>query len=118
MAGVGLTLAHLQEGLPPNLPKGLLVAGIFISVEVVATLMGFAALGGYLGLRPSMKATGPRALVSLLLLLAGCSMQPEFPVIGAAARARTPSFEADTFTKRCGGATSRSRDSREPGPPY
>jgi hypothetical protein len=50
---MGLTLAQLQEGLPPSLKIGLLVAGIFISAEFVATLVGFAILGGYLGLRPS-----------------------------------------------------------------
>ncbi|MBI3667692.1 MAG: hypothetical protein HY236_15930 [Acidobacteria bacterium] len=55
LAGVGLDLAQLQEGLPPNLEIGLLVAGIFISVEFAATLLGFAALGSYLGLRPSVK---------------------------------------------------------------
>jgi hypothetical protein len=42
----------LQEGLPPSLKIGLLVAGIFISAELAATLLGFAILGGYLGLRP------------------------------------------------------------------
>ena len=52
VVGIGLVLAQLQEGLPPNLQTGLLVAGIFISVELAATLLGFAALGGYLGLRP------------------------------------------------------------------
>jgi len=53
LVGMGLTLAQLQEGLPPSLKIGLLVAGIFISAEFVATLVGFAILGGYLGLRPS-----------------------------------------------------------------
>jgi hypothetical protein len=51
-AGLLLFLAHLQEGLPPSLRTGLLVAGIFVSIEFVATMLGFAALGGYLGLRP------------------------------------------------------------------
>ena len=53
LVGIGLTLAQLQEGLPPSLKIGLLVAGIFISAEFGATLVGFALLGGYLGLRPS-----------------------------------------------------------------
>lgn len=44
-----------QEGLPPSLGIGLLVAGIFISVELAATLVGFAIFGGYLGLRPAFK---------------------------------------------------------------
>jgi hypothetical protein len=55
LVGVGLTCAQVQEGLPPSLKIGLLVAGIFISGEFVATLVGFAALGGYLGLRPSFR---------------------------------------------------------------
>jgi hypothetical protein len=53
LVGVGLAVAQLQEGFPPSLMIGLLVAGIFISGEFVATLAGFAIFGGYLGLRPS-----------------------------------------------------------------
>jgi hypothetical protein len=53
LVGVGLALAQLQEGLPPNLMIGLLVTGIFISAEFAATLLGYALFGGYLGLRPS-----------------------------------------------------------------
>ena len=56
LAGIGLTLAQLLEGLPPSLRIGLIVAGIFISAEFVATLAGFAILGGYLGLRPACDA--------------------------------------------------------------
>lgn len=52
--GVALTLAQWQEGLPPSL-IGLIVAGIFISAEFVATIVGFALLGGYLGLRPAFR---------------------------------------------------------------
>ncbi len=52
LVGVGLALAQLQEGLPPSLKTGVLVAGIFISAELGATLLGFALFGGYLGLRP------------------------------------------------------------------
>lgn len=51
-AGVLLMLGQLQEGLPPNLSLGLLVTGIFISVEFVATMLGYIIFGGYLGLRP------------------------------------------------------------------
>lgn len=52
LAGVLLILGQLQEGRPPNLATGLLVAGIFISVEFVATMLGYIIFGGYLGLRP------------------------------------------------------------------
>jgi hypothetical protein len=55
LVGVLLVLAQLQEGLPPSLGIGLLVMGIFIGVEFVATLVGFAVFGGYLGLRPAFK---------------------------------------------------------------
>lgn len=55
LIGFGLLLAQLQEGFPPNLETGLLVAGIFISAELGATLIGFALIGGYLGLRPPFK---------------------------------------------------------------
>jgi hypothetical protein len=55
LVGVLLVLAQLQEGPPPSLEIGLLVTGIFISVEVVASLVGFAIFGGYLGLRPAFK---------------------------------------------------------------
>jgi hypothetical protein len=53
LVGAGLVLAQMQEGLPPSLQIGMLVIGIFISAELAATLIGFAVLGGYLGLRPS-----------------------------------------------------------------
>ena len=52
--GIGLLLAQFQEGLPPSLMTGLLVAGIFLSAELCATLLGFTILGGYLGLRPTI----------------------------------------------------------------
>jgi hypothetical protein len=55
LVGILLILAQLQEGLPPSLGIGLLLMGIFLSVELVATLLGFAIFGGYLGLRPSFK---------------------------------------------------------------
>ena len=54
LAGAALTAAQLTEGLPPNLAIGLLVASIFISGELVATLAGFALLGRYLGVRPGV----------------------------------------------------------------
>ena len=50
-AGLTLFLAHLQEGAPPTLRIGLLIAGILIGVEFVATLLGFALFGRLLGLR-------------------------------------------------------------------
>ena len=55
LVGVLLIMAQLQEGLPPSLGIGLLVMAIFISVEFIATLVGFAIFGGYLGLRPTIK---------------------------------------------------------------
>jgi hypothetical protein len=54
LVGVLLMFATLQEGLPPSLGVGLLLAGIFISVELAAALLGFAVFGGYLGLRPAL----------------------------------------------------------------
>jgi len=54
LVGVVLVLAQLQEGPPPSLGIGLLVTGIFTSVEFVSTLVGFAIFGGYLGLRPAL----------------------------------------------------------------
>jgi hypothetical protein len=52
LVGLGLALTQLQEGLPPSLTIGLIATGIFIGGEFVATLLGFAVLGGYLGVRP------------------------------------------------------------------
>ena len=52
LVGVALASAQLQEGLPANLRLALLVAGIFIGAEFGATLLGYAVLGAYLGLRP------------------------------------------------------------------
>jgi hypothetical protein len=54
LVGVLLVIAQLQEGPPPSVGIGLLLAGIFISVELVATILGFAIFGGYLGLRPAL----------------------------------------------------------------
>jgi hypothetical protein len=51
-AGLALFLAHLQEGAPPTLRIGLLIAAILIGVEFVGTLLGFALFGRLLGLRP------------------------------------------------------------------
>jgi len=55
LVGVLLVLSQIQEGLPPSLAIGLLLAGIFISIEFIAALVGFAIFGGYLGLRPAFK---------------------------------------------------------------
>ncbi len=55
LVGIIALLAQLQEGLPPTLLKGLMVAGIFILAETGATLIGLAILGGYLGLRPALR---------------------------------------------------------------
>jgi hypothetical protein len=52
LVGVLLVLVQLQEGSPPSLTVGLLTVGIFLTVEFVATLVGYAIFGGYLGLRP------------------------------------------------------------------
>jgi hypothetical protein len=54
LVGLLLVLANLQEGPPPSFGIGLLVAGIFLSVELVASLLGYAIFGGYLGLRPAL----------------------------------------------------------------
>ena len=54
VAGTALLLAQLQEGLPPTLGVGLAVAVIFVAGELIATLLGFAFLGGFLGLRPPL----------------------------------------------------------------
>jgi hypothetical protein len=53
LVGILLLLGQFQEGLPPSLSVGLLTVGIFISIELVAILVGFAIFGGYLGLRPA-----------------------------------------------------------------
>jgi len=56
LSGIGLTYVQWQEGLPPNLKVGLLVAGLFISAEFMATLLGFAILVVISGcVRPSKK---------------------------------------------------------------
>lgn len=57
LAGVSLVIVQLQEGLPPSLATGLLVVGIYISGEFVATLLGFTLFGGYLGVRPTFART-------------------------------------------------------------
>ncbi len=55
LVGVVILLAQLQEGLPPSLVFFVLVAILFLSAELAATLIGFALLGGFLGLRPPLK---------------------------------------------------------------
>ena len=86
LAGLGLSVAHLQEGLPPSLRIGLLITAIFTGVEFAATIAGFTLLGGYLGLRPSWN-TNKRATLAVVLSVSafiGCSIQPDNPLIGAA----------------------------------
>jgi len=86
LAGVGLAVAHLQEGLPPSLAIGLLITVVFIGFEFAATLVGFVLLGGYLGLRPSWN-TDKRATLAAIFsvsMLLGCAIQPDNPLIGAA----------------------------------
>jgi hypothetical protein len=51
LAGMLLLVAQLREGLPPSLEVGILVTLIFIGGELAGVLLGFALLGGYLGLR-------------------------------------------------------------------
>ena len=53
LAGACLIAAEAQEGPPPDVATGLLVSAIFLSVELTATLLGFAVFGRYLGLRRS-----------------------------------------------------------------
>ena len=55
LAGAGLIAVQWQEGPPPSLRIGLLLAAIFLLSELVATLAGFALLGGFLGLRPPLR---------------------------------------------------------------
>ena len=55
-AGSCLCLAERQEGLPPSLPVGLLATSIFLGGETLAVLLAFTLLGGYLGLRPPLRA--------------------------------------------------------------
>ena len=52
LVGIGLALTQLLEGLPSSLKIGFLVAGIYIVVELSATLVGLAVFGRYLGLMP------------------------------------------------------------------
>jgi hypothetical protein len=58
LAGAGLALAHLQEGLPPSAPAGAVAAAILVAGEAVAVIAGFALLGGFLGLRPTWRRPG------------------------------------------------------------
>lgn len=53
LVGIGVLAAQFSEGLPPSAAVALLVAAIFIGAEFAATLLGFALLGGWLGLRPA-----------------------------------------------------------------
>lgn len=58
LAGIGLAASQLREGLPPSLKIGLLATSIFVVGELAGTLLGFAILGGYLGLRPGLRSAG------------------------------------------------------------
>lgn len=58
LAGIGLAASQLREGLPPSLMVGLLAMSIFVVGEFAGTLLGFAFLGGYLGLRPRLRSGG------------------------------------------------------------
>jgi hypothetical protein len=53
-AGIAIYLFKLTEGPSPNLSIAFVVAVIYISAELVATILGFTLLGGYLGLRPPL----------------------------------------------------------------
>ncbi len=56
LIGIGLALAHaLEEGPSINLALAALASAIFVGVELVAVLIGYLALGGFLGLRPPLK---------------------------------------------------------------
>jgi hypothetical protein len=60
-AGIGLSLVHffLEGGLSvPTAPLNiiLLISAIFIGIELAATLAGYLLFGGYLGLRPPLRA--------------------------------------------------------------
>ncbi len=86
LAGIGLSVAHLQEGLPPSLEIGLFITAIFIGVEFTAAMLGFVLLGGYLGLRPAWNRNqqGMLAAIVSVSVLIGCGMQIDNPLIGAA----------------------------------
>ncbi len=58
LAGVGLAAAQLREGLPPSLKVGLEVTIVLAGGEFLVLLLGFALLGGYLGLRPPVRRIG------------------------------------------------------------
>ncbi len=71
-AGCSLLLGQMQEGAPPSVTDGFLVAGLFLSIEMAATLLGYLALGRYLGLRAApLKSPSPRRYVraSVALLI-------------------------------------------------
>jgi hypothetical protein len=55
-AGIALSAAHATEGLPPDLGRVVLVSLVFVGIEFAATVAGFLVLGGFLGLRPPLRA--------------------------------------------------------------
>jgi len=56
--GCALLAGQLAEGIPSRWSTVVLLAGIFLGGELAGTLAGFAALGGYLGLRPAWRPAG------------------------------------------------------------
>jgi len=61
VSGCALLAAQLAEGLPSRWNTVGLLAGIFVGGELAGALAGFAALGGYLGLRPAGRLPGDRS---------------------------------------------------------
>jgi len=60
-AGIGLAAVHFFLEGGPSLPSAplniiLLISAIFIGIELTATLTGYLLFGGYLGLRPPLRA--------------------------------------------------------------
>jgi hypothetical protein len=55
VVGAAVYVAQLREGLPSEWGIALEMGTLFIGGELVATILGFAMLGGYLGLRPASR---------------------------------------------------------------
>jgi len=56
VAGLALAAAHAREGPPDDLGQFVVVSLVFVGIEFAATLAGFVILGGFLGLRPPLRA--------------------------------------------------------------
>ncbi len=67
-AGCCLLLGQAQQGAPPTIGAGLLIAGLFLSIETAATLLGYLAFGRYLGLRATAIKVPPALDLSALRL--------------------------------------------------